>query len=72
MGLKPSPIARQGSAYLLDDAIPSVRGQLVEACVTLVRNCEAARRPEEAKAMRDIAVQRYHVPAAVFDATALR
>jgi hypothetical protein len=40
--------------------------------VTLVRNCEAARRPEEAKAMRDIAVQRYHVPAAVFDATALR
>ena len=72
MGLKPSPVARQGSAYLLDDAIPSVRGQLVEACVTLVRNCEAARRPEEAKAMRDIAVQRYHVPAAVFDATALR
>jgi tetratricopeptide (TPR) repeat protein len=63
LGLVPAPIRSQGSNHVLDDSNPVMRRQLNEACVALVRNYEQARQPQEAQALRELAITRYHVPA---------
>jgi len=68
LGLRPVPIVMQGSRRLLDDNRPPVRRQLMEACVAVVQNFEAARNFRTAQAYREQAMVRYHVPAAAFAA----
>jgi len=68
LGLVPAPIGSQGSNHVLDDSNPVLRRQLNEACVALFRNFEQARQPQEAQALRELAITRYHVPAGDFGA----
>jgi tetratricopeptide (TPR) repeat protein len=66
LGVQPNPVVSVGAGFSLNRDVAPVHEQLNEAAVMVVRLLEEAKKPDEARDLRDRIIKQYSVPLEVF------